>query len=161
MNIIDKKGKLFGIINIIDLFILIVLGSIIVFGVSRMRGPQVVSSGTKEGIIRYEISDVRDITVENIKVGEPIYHYDKGTYIGEIARMDVRPLKEKLDYEGEWINAVVPERYIVTIDVKADINENDQYYTAGGEQTRVGIQYRIKNKSFASFGVCIGVEITE
>ena len=158
---IDKKGRLFGFINIIDLGVLIAILAIIVVGVKRMDGPQVSATINKKGIVTYEISDIRDITVDSIHVGDPVYHYDKNVYIGEIIKKDVSPYTEETEWEGQWIKSEVPDKYVVVIEVEADVEENDQYYTVGGEQTRVGIQYRMKNKSFASFGTCLGVEIVE
>lgn len=162
MNILDKKGRLFGIINIIDLIVLVLIIGVLIFGFSRSRDGGIVTQGeTKEGIITYEISDIRQMTVDQMIVGDPIYHYDKGTYIGVIDSVEIRPFIEKIDYRGEWIEAEVPNRYVAELNVRADIEENDQFYSAGGEQTRVGTQYRLKNKNFASFGFCINIDIVE
>lgn len=161
MKIVDNKGRLFGIINIIDLLVLLAVVALVVIGVSRMGKGIVTTSTTKEGIVTYEISDIRQVTVDNIIVGDPIYHYDKGTYIGEIVDVRIEPLKEKVDHNGRWIEAEVPRRFVALVDVKANLEETDQYYVAGGEQTRVGIQFRLKNKNFASFGVVMGIEVAE
>lgn len=160
---IDKKGRLFGIINIIDLLVLLIVGLILIFGITRMGSSGVVSTGstTKQGIVNYEIADVRQVTVDQIQVGDPVYHYDKGTYIGEISNVTVEPFRERIDYNGRWIEADVPRKFVVQVEVTADLVENDEFYTAGGEQTRVGIQYRLKNKKFASFGVCTDIDVTE
>lgn len=161
MKIVDNKGRLFGIINIIDLLVLLAVVALVVIGVSRMGKGIVTTSMTKEGIVTYEISDIRQVTVDNIIVGDPVYHYDKGTYIGEIVDVRIEPLKEKVDHNGRWIEAEVPRRFVALVDVKANLEETDQYYVAGGEQTRVGIQFRLKNKNFASFGVVMGIEVAE
>lgn len=161
MKIVDNKGRLFGIINIIDLLVLLAVVALVVIGVSRMGKGIVTTSTTKEGIVTYEISDIRQVTVDNIIVGDPVYHYDKGTYIGEIVDVRIEPLKEKVDHNGRWIEAEVPRRFVALVDVKANLEETDQYYVAGGEQTRVGIQFRLKNKNFASFGVVMGIEVAE
>lgn len=161
MRLIDGKGRLFGIINIIDLLVLLAVLALAVFGVSRMGKGIVTTSATKEGIVTYEISDIRQVTVDQIQLGDPVYHYDKGTYIGEIVDVNIEPFKERVDYNGRWIEAEVPRKFLAQIKVKANLEETDQYYTAGGEQTRVGIQFRLKNKKFASFGVVTNMEITE
>ena len=158
---IDKKGRIFGFINIIDLAVLLIIVAIIVVGINRMDGPQISATETKKGIVTYEISDIRDLTVDRIHVGDPIYHYDKSTYIGEIIEVDVEDYYDVIEGQGEWINAPVPDKYRATVTVKADIEENDQFFTVGAEQTRVGIQYRLKNKNFSSFGTCINIEIVE
>lgn len=161
MRLIDNKGRLFGIINVIDLLVLLIILALGFFGVSRMGKGMVATTTIKEGIVTYEITDIRQMTVDQIQVGDPIYHYDKGTYIGEIVNVEIEPFKERIDHEGKWIEAEVPRKFVALVDVKANLEETDQYYSAGGEQTRVGIQFRLKNKKFASFGTVLDIEIIE
>ncbi|MDO5028673.1 MAG: DUF4330 domain-containing protein [Bacillota bacterium] len=159
MTIIDKKGKLFGLINIIDLLVLVIVVGLLAFGAKRMGSGSVSQSETKEALVTYEISEIRQLSVDQIKPGDPLYHYDKGTYIGTIENVDVEPYREKVDYNGRWVEAEVPKKFVATVTVKANIEETDQYYLVGGEQTRVGIQFRLKNKNFAAFGTVIDVEV--
>ena len=84
MKIIDKKGRLFGLINIVDLLIIILLLALVAVGVKRFGNKAAVGEATtKKGVITAEIKDVRDVTAKNVKVGDPIYDYDKGTLIGK------------------------------------------------------------------------------
>ncbi len=159
MKVIDNKGRLFGIINVIDLAVILIFAAILIFGVSRMSKNTVSSRETKTAVVTYEISDVREVTVNNINVGDPIYHYDKGTYIGDIVSKDVQNYKNTTDSGGVWYNSEVPGKYTVIIEVEAQIEETDQFYLVGGEQTRVGNQFRMKNKNFTSFGTCYGVNV--
>lgn len=161
MKIIDNKGRLFGLINILDLAVLIIVLGILVFGFSRVNKNTVAKKETKTAEITYEIKKVRQVTVDAINVGDPIYHYDKGTYIGKIISKDVKPFSEEVEYEGKYVMAEVPERYVVTIVVQADIEETDQYYLAGGEQSRVGAEFRLKNKEFASWGTIMNIEVRQ
>lgn len=161
MKILDKKGRLFGVINIIDLVVILLLVGILIVGFGRRDTGIVSQAETKEALVTYEVQEIRQITVDQIKVGDPLYHYDKGTYIGEIVNVEVKPFTEKVDHRGEWIDAEVPNRYVAEVQVKATIEENDLYYTVGGEQTRVGAQFRLKNKNFTSFGFCVAIDIIE
>jgi formylmethanofuran dehydrogenase subunit A len=159
MKILDNKGKLFGVINIIDLLILVIIVLTIVFGTKRLGGTVVDKSEAKEGVVTYEIREIRDVSVNAINVGDPIYHADKGTYIGEIVKKDVKPFTMPTDYRGEWIDAEVPDKFVVLIDVKANIAETDQYYSVGEEQTRIGDTYSLKNKNIKTTGVCVGIDL--
>lgn len=161
MTIIDKKGRLFGKINIIDLLVLIIVVGLIAFGAKRMGSGKVSQSETKEALVTYEISEIRQLSVDQIVVGDPLYQYDKGTYIGTIEKVDVEPFRERIDYNGRWVEADVPRKFIAKVTVKANIEETDQYYLVGGEQTRVGVQFRLKNKNFAAFGTVIDVELVD
>ncbi len=159
MKIINEKGKLFGIINIIDLSILLIIGLIIVGAFMRMRTKPIIANETTEGIITFEIADIRMVSIENMIVGEPMYFYDKGTYIGEIIDVSYEPYKEVVEFEGKWISAEVPEKYVALLKVKSNVKDSPDVVIAGGEQIRVGALMRLKNKSVTFFGTVLGVEV--
>lgn len=159
MKIVNEKGKLFGIINVIDLAVLLILALVIIGGASRLKGKPIIVNEDSKAIITFEVSDVRMATVENIIVGDPIYHYDKGGYIGDIIDVKVEPYKEPVESNGQWINAEIPEKYVATFTVEADIRDNPDVIVAGGEQTRIGVQFRVKNKRIAFFGTVMKIEV--
>ena len=159
MKIVDEKGKLFGLVNLIDLLVVLVLVAVVFGGVKRLGSRPAVSDSSSKGIVTYEIKEVRQVTVDNIVVGDPIYHYDKGTYIGTIVDKKVEPFKDYVEYNGQWVNAEKEGRYVVTIEVEADVKESTENFVVGGEQTRVGVEQRLKNKRAAYFGNCLGIEL--
>lgn len=161
MKVINEKGKLFGLINIIDLAVVLILGLLVVGGAMRMKTKPIVVSESSKANITYEVSDIRMVSVDNINVGDPLYHYDKGDFIGTIIEKEVEPYTEPLEKDGEWINAEVPGKYVVTFKVEADVKDNPDVIVVGGEQTRVGIQYRMKNKNIAFFGTALGMEVLD
>lgn len=159
MKIINEKGKLFGIINIIDLSVLLILGLLIVGGASRLKTRPIIASETTPATIIFEVSDVRFATVENIKEGDPIYHYDKGGYIGVIEDVEYTTYKEPVEVNGKWVNMDVPEKFVATFKVQADVKNNPDVIIAGDEQIRIGVEFRVKNKSIAFFARVMGVEL--
>ena len=161
MKIINEKGKLFGLINVIDLAVVLILGLLVVGGVKRMQSKPIVVSESSKAYITYEVPEVRMVTVDNIIVGDPLYHYDKGDFVGTIVEKSFEPFTEPLEKDGEWINAEVPGKYTVTIKVESDVRNNPDVIVVGGEQTRVGIQYRMKNKNIAFFGTALGMEVLD
>lgn len=161
MKLIDKKGKLFGLINIIDLTTVLILGLLIFGGVKRLKSQPIVVDKTSEAIITFRVEDVRMATVDNVVKGDPLYHYDKGEYIGEIGEVEYIPYTEPVESNGEWVMASIPEKYVVNFQVKANVKNNPDVILVGGEQTRVGTQYRMKNKRIAFFGTAMEVEVLE
>lgn len=159
MKIINEKGKLFGVINIIDLSILIIIALILVGGISRMKSRPIMGNDAVEGTITFEVSNIRMVSVENIVIGDPIYHYDKGSYIGEIVEVSHEPYKEPVELNGEWVDAELPNKYTAIFKVKAQMTESPDVLVAGGEQIRVGTQFRLKNKKAAYFGTVLGAEV--
>lgn len=159
MKIINEKGKLFGIINIIDLSVLLILALLVVGGAKRMKTKPITVADTSKAIVSFEVSNVRVPSVENIVVGDPIYHYDKGTYIGNIIEVSHEPYMEPVESGDKWVNAEVPGKYVVTFKVEAEVKDNPDVIVVGGEQTRIGAQFRLKNKKVAVFGTVIDIEI--
>lgn len=159
MKIVNEKGKLFGLINIIDLAVILILGLIVVGGASRLKTKPIIVNEDSKAVITYEVSDIRMATVENIVVGDPIYHYDKGGFIGNITDVKVEPYKEPVESDGKWINAEIPEKYVATFTVDADVRDNPDVLVSGGEQTRIGVQFRVKNKRIAFFGTVMKIEV--
>lgn len=161
MKLIDNKGKLFGLINIIDLTTVLVLGLLVFGGVKRLKSQPIVVDKTSEAFITYRVEDVRMATVDNVVIGDPLYHYDKGEYIGVIEEVEFKAFEEALESNGEWVMAPIPGKYVVNLKVKANVKNNPDVILVGGEQTRVGTQYRMKNKRIAFFGTAMEVEVQE
>ncbi len=154
---IDKKGKLFGKINVIDCLFLLILIVAIVGGVSRFKDSSIAVESTSKGKMTFLVDNVRTPTVENITEGQDLYSYDKGIFMGKITGKNVRPYEDAVEYEGQWVNAPVPEKYSVYLDVNVDIKESDKSYVVGGEEIRVGNEYRVKTKTSAFTGICVGI----
>jgi len=159
MKIINEKGKLFGIINIIDLAAVLIIALVAVGGYQRLKTQPIISSETTEAIITMEVADIRMPTVSNIVVGDDLFHYDKGSYIGEIVEVNYEPYTEPLEVDGKWVNSEIPGKYVAIFKIKAMVRDNPDVIVAGGEQTRVGIQYRVKNKRVAFFGTVLDVKV--
>ena len=155
---IDKKGKLFGKINIIDLLFLIILVVAVVGGISRFKDSAISVESTSKGRMTFLVDEVRMPTAENISEGQELYSYDKGTYMGKIVGKTVKPYEDAVEYEGQWVNAPVPDKYVVYVDVDVDIKESDKSYVVGGEEIRVGNEYRVKTKTSAFMGICVGIK---
>ena len=61
--------------------------------------------------------------------------------------------------DGKWNLAVVPEKYVATLTVEADAKETTEAIIVGGEQMRIGAQFRLKTKKATAFGTVLGVEV--
>lgn len=160
MKIIDKKGRLFGLLNIVDLLVIILILAIVAVGVKRFGTKAAVGeAATKKGIITAEVKDVRDATANNIKAGDKIFDYDKGTYLGKIVTVEVEPYKDKTEYQGKFYNSEVPGKYRVIMTIDADVKETEDFYQVGTEQIRIGAEMRIKNKNITTFMTILGIEV--
>ncbi len=163
MKIIDKKGKIFGFINIIDLVVILILGIVIVGGVSRFRkaAPQIVEQNQK-ALIELEVSEIRQPSVDGLQVGDELFHYDKGQYFGKIVDIKIENFKEAVSTsDGKIVLADVPGKYNALVYVEANAVDTTNAIVVGGEQLRIGAQYRLKNKKVAVFGTIFKVDIVK
>ncbi len=161
MKVIDEKGKLFGLVNLLDCIVVILLAIIVVGGVKRFQNKPVVAKVEIPATLTYEIKDIRQATVDQILVGDPLYYYDRGGYLGVITSKEVHPYTEPLEYEGQWIDAEVPGKYVVVFTLDCMVKDSDDVFVAGGEQTRIGVEMRFKNKRIACFATCLDIELHE
>lgn len=160
MKIIDKRGKVFGIINVIDLMVVLLIALLVYGSVTRLRKSPVAEAETKKALVTVEISNVREATVDGIVVGDPLYHYDKGTFFGTIVDKKVEPYKQPVESgDGNLVLAEVPEKYVVTLTVEADAKDSESVVVIGGEHVRIGTQFRLKNKNIAVFSTIMKVEL--
>lgn len=155
---IDKEGKLFGKINIIDLLFLIILVVAVVGGASRFKESPITAESTSKGKMTLLVDNVRVASVESITEGQELYSNDKGTYLGKIVGKTVKPYEDVVEYKGQWVNAPVPDRYSVYLDVDVDIKDSDTSYVVGSEEIRIGTEYRVKTKTSTFTSVCIGIK---
>lgn len=163
MGLINKEGKLFGIINIIDLAVIVLIAVVVVGGASRLKkaAPQVISESQK-ALLTIEVKDVRKPTVDNVEVGDELYYYDKGQYLGKIVKKEVSNYKEAVPTsEGKLVLSDVPEKYKMELIVESNAINSTDNINIGGEQVRVGTEYRMKNKNIAVFGTVFKIDIEE
>lgn len=165
MKLIDEKGKLFGLINIVDLLVVLVI-VLAVGGVGyklKARGTASISAKTEDVELLVNISDVRQATVDAIKVGDKFNHYNKNAYFGEIKEINVVPHKEAVSKsDGTIVMAPVPDKFDINLVFASKATVSDSVVVVGGEHTRVGVQFSLKNKNIAFAGTVMKiVEITK
>jgi len=90
---IDKNGKLFGKINIIDLVVIVVLAAAVaVFAFAKLSG-RGEGAAPETFTMEFYADEVPDYATEHLKEGEPIYEADKHIYMGKITSFEVGPSK--------------------------------------------------------------------
>ena len=159
MKIVNEKGKLFGIINIIDLIVIIILVLLISGGVKRAKSKPEVIGESKKALLTIEIKNARKSIVNGFTVGENLYYNDKDNLIGEITDIQVEPYTKKVMVEGEWKTKKVPEKYVITLNVKVDALETPDAIVVGEEEVRIGEEFDLKAKKVVASGTILDIEI--
>lgn len=133
----DKKGKLFGRLNIID-FIAIVVLFLLITGV----GYKYVFTGVKSitdnpDLLQYTVSitDVRSFTAEALEINDKIYDSKTDTYMGKIIGKEVKPYKDYIiKTDGNVVLAEKPQRLEVLLTLEVPGVENAYGFLASGKR---------------------------
>ena len=120
---IDKKGKLFGKINIVDLlFVLLIVAvacvTVYKFGFSTHKN--INQTDTK---IQYvlKVSGVRDFTADSINVGDEIYDDESDKFIGVVEAVEKKQAMDHIaKQDGTIVYAEKGDRYDVYVTVESD-----------------------------------------
>lgn len=158
--IINKKGKILGVINIVDLTIIIVLIFGIYIGYNKLfAAASPISLDTK---VSYEVEFTlkKEEFVDTIKAGDKIWDSVKGDYLGKVVNIEKYPSKvvvENLE-DGVFEESTVPDTFDCTISIEANGRVSDHDIFAEGIPIRIGQKMYLKGKGYASQGFIIGIK---
>jgi hypothetical protein len=135
MKMIDQKGRIFGVINILDLFLnLLLIGALIFAGIKFTQGDEVVSGPRTQKEVTYVLynSAEHPFVVDQIKKGDVLRNKDNNAKIGEVVSIKKQPGKVAVTTaDGRMVMSDVPEKYSVYITVKTKASVSGE--TAVGE----------------------------
>lgn len=162
MKIINEKGKLFGLVNVIDLLIVFVV-IIGVVGVLRYKDiGNIVSklSSDESGsvYITYSINGVKDVSVEGVSMGDTFFDEDSRQIIGPVIEKSATLSKiSTTNSDGEFIYSEIPDRYDLLIKVKANGSWNTLEINVNNDDIHIGekqeITSRISNFSAVIYSI--------
>lgn len=159
---IDKNGKLFGKISIIDVcFILVMIA--VIFGI-YMRfssgAGKIVTTPTKfEYVVK--VSNVREFTVNALQKKGLITDKKSETVLGEIIDIKVENAEmDSVTADGEIVNSSLPERYTCYVTVRSDGKEGETgYFNAKNDEISVGKTLNIFTKYVSTTGMIESIDI--
>lgn len=157
---IDKNGKLFGKINIIDLLIIIIIILALVFAGTKILGRDGSSKLTnavgKTSTVRMTVfcDDVKEFVPDALHIGDPVEQYQSSIALGKLLEFSSEPAYT-YQYDpqtGESVKVPEVNQIFMTAVIEATgvFNEwgltvNDTTFVVGGGyffnigQTRVGV----------------------
>ncbi len=161
---LDKKGRLFGRISVIDLAVIVILLVVAIrfayahFG-ARIGQSIVEREQTIE--VTFLVQVIRDTTVDAIRRSQAMFEFKTGAYLGDVVKVETEPADVLfLLREGVWAQTESPNRVnaLVTVRGKARIGEN--VITMGGVEMRVGASVGLKSKWVAVQGNVLTINTT-
>ena len=135
---IDKKGNIFGKINVIDLFLVLVVLIACIFIFNKLINPNVTLS-QDDITMTFYVEKAPSYVAESIKVGTEVKDEAKGTSLGIITDVEIGPGYQYVaTSEGELVRGYM-EGYNsvkVTTQVKGQYTENGVIIS--GNQYNIG-----------------------
>ena len=162
MKIVNEKGKLFGLVNVIDLLIVFVL-IIGVVGVLKYKDignimSKLSSDESGSVYITYSINGVKDVSVEGISMGDTFFDEDSRQIIGPVVEKSATHTKiSTTNSDGEYVYSEIPDRYDLLIKVKAEGSWNNLEINVNNNDIQIGekqeISSRISNFSAVIYSI--------
>lgn len=155
MKFLDERGKLFGIINLIDLavvLLLVFLAAGVYYKSERLteQTPLTTTPITME----FLALDVPEVVAGQIKAGDGAWDRDTNSYLGKIIKVEVRPAQMMTPTaDGKQVLAQLPTRQdvLMTIQGEGQVSESD--VRLGRRDVRAGLTIFMNSQSWMVRGI--------
>ncbi|MBO5136049.1 MAG: DUF4330 domain-containing protein [Clostridia bacterium] len=159
--LINKEGKLFGKVSIIDIFALLLV-VVMALGIYMKFFRTVETTTVENCTIEYEfkVTDLRMYSVTALQQSEKIFDEKTKEYMGEIVNVEYSPSVQKAELaDGRVVMTEAPDKYdaVVTIRVKGGVN-NAGYFTEENKAICAGSKCITKTKFAKTEGEIISVK---
>ncbi len=153
---IDNKGRLFGKINILDLFVVILIVVLALGTYYKFTSPKTSIAGGDSNIeFVLKVRQVSDFTEKYYEVGDTVYDTKTGQNLGVITNVETTVSKDVIEtVQGEAVLAEVPHKIDVYLTVNAQGLETEKSYLIDGAyelKRGSGIALKTKNVQVSSF----------
>ena len=150
MKIIDEKGKLFGVVNIIDLCIVLFVALAAAVVVMFFSANTSLDAQTKQSRITIEIKSVEKDLCDAMISDRKIFDKIQNKSLGRLVDVEIEPSVEYnvSKNSGEHIKSAVPNRYDAKLVIDA----------TSAEDLYVGKRMSVETKDFTAAGYIIDLE---
>ncbi|WP_317367185.1 DUF4330 domain-containing protein [uncultured Tyzzerella sp.] len=166
-KIVDEKGKLFGIVNVVDLLVaIVIIGVIAIVGIrltssSRNAEGQSPLDGKKEIYVTLYGNSIVPEAIDTLKPGDKLVANNVFTD-AEIVSIDMEPAAYiTTNYEGEAILAQHPIWKDITVVIKDTVNASSPILKAGNQEVRVNYNFILKTQQFEANCKVRNIEIRD
>lgn len=160
---VDEKGRLLGLINIIDLAVLLVLLLVLIFGIRKIF---FVNPGyqPEDKIVQVLllVEDVRQPTVDAISIGDRVREKNSNGFFGTITDLEVEAATEMVaTATGKLVESEVPGRYNLFLTLESPAEVTAEYIKITGQQVRIGLTPTIRTQIYQVETVVFGLEVLD
>lgn len=161
---IDKKGRIFGKINIIDLVVVILIlclaGSVLYNFIEKKTNQSTVVSGTESGIatITFKMYGTYPEWVEALKEGDKLIIADKVTDVEVVSVSSETAITTTTTAEGQLVAVENPMYVNCTIVVRGSASRDSLGVCIGDQLYRISDNREIRTSTFASAARVVDVQ---
>ncbi len=162
MKILNEKGKLFGLINIIDLSIIILIlliGSVFVLkSIGKDVGPITSSNAEQNLTVTFKSSVRNDEQIKALKEKDQLISLLKpeGAYIKSISYEVLQVPGTNAD--GQQVYSPDPKRKQLTVKFTMKTSAGNEIIKLGTQEICVGKNFTLKTRTFESQGTIEAIE---
>lgn len=161
MNLIDKKGRIFGLINIIDLLIILLILAVVGrFALKVQQQPAGVESKNIEVVLL--VKEVRDATANVIKEGDIVRETKTNMVLGKVTKVEILPSDTLVNTaDGRVVNYPNPILKDVYVTLVGSGTAGENATVIGNSEIRVGTILNAKTNVYSVISTVMGIQVLE
>lgn len=157
MKIIDKRGKLFGKVSILDILIICVIIAVGLVVYNKVFNKQAIMDNKEYKTMTYEV-EIQNVAIEMtndvVKLDDKLYDSRNGDYLGVLKQFHFGPKKVIIanKEEKKYEEIEVPNKKTLTILIEGQGYETTNDVFIESANTKVGKRVYVKGKGYAGLG---------
>ncbi len=166
--IIDKKGKIFGKVNILDVIIVLIIVCFLALGAVKLFSGVLGGFGAgtvleAEVLYTVEVTKQSEDYFEKINVGDRVYQVDSDEPIGEVIECSTLPSryltenKQSLSYELTEVEG----KYDGHIKIKSNLKFENPDFLLDKKSIKIGSDVELVTRGATLKGYVIDIEYDE
>lgn len=167
MKIVNEKGKLFGIINVVDLLVLVAVVAVLGAIVWQLLGDRVSDAVSEDAELTaiIAIAGAHPDLVAEVKrqdlVGEKMVSGNTflSAYISDVWFDEY--MMQLPTAEGKIVDAVDPTQQDIMIEIKTTVAKGTASPKIGSQEVRTGRTFIVKTQTFECSGIIYYMEIAD
>ena len=161
---IDKNGKLFGKINIIDLLIILIIAAAVIFIALKALAPDNNSDAPQADKVQisFYATEIEPGLEPSFVEGAPLYEDLTNVSLGELKSWSVEPQYEyQVGPNGESVKVEIPNNYFINLTAEVSGSVTSDGLHLGSSLYCVGAHYTIHVGTAKIYAECSGITVID
>ena len=159
MGLIDSKGKVFGLINIIDLLAILLIVAVV--GRFTLKQNQKSAGAVAKNIeVVVHVKEVRDATANVVKVGDIVKETKSNAVLGKVTNVEIKPSDTLVETsDGRVVvcpNPVYKDMYITVV---GSGSAGDNAIVLGSNVISVGTTLQLKTNMYSVTSTVMSIKV--